>query len=208
MSSKSEERRATQKDALILAAEKRIAADGSAGLRARDLAQDVGIALGAIYNLVPDLEELRFHVTLRTLRRLDAGLEHAALSVPDSRPVDVLTAIALAYLGFARENHNLWRCIFDYQGPGGRAVPDWLMVEQKRLFQRVLTPLAQLMPRSSAEERQLFARTLFTAAHGIVDMGLQERIFAVLPEALESQLAFLLSAICHGLDPGHIAHDQ
>jgi AcrR family transcriptional regulator len=199
MSRSVDERRAQQKEALILAAERRIAAEGSAGLRARDLAQDVGIALGAIYNLVPDLVELRFHVTVRTLRRLDIALEKAASAVPPGDPVAVLIAIAHGYLGFAEDNQNLWRGTFEYLGPQSRSVPEWLVVEQTRLFQRVLAPLAILMPRTTAQERQLFAHTLFTAAHGIVDMGLQQRIFAVPKEALKGQIAFLLRAICDGL---------
>jgi AcrR family transcriptional regulator len=201
MTLKADERRSTQREALILAAEARIAANGSAGLKARDLAQDVGIALGAIYNLVPDLDELRFHVTLRTLKRLDIALEHAANDANDSRPVTVLTAIAHAYLGFAETNLHLWRSIFEHQVPADRLVPNWLMEEQTRMFQRVLAPLTELMPKSSAEERQLFAHTLFTATHGIVDMGLQQRMFAIPQTAIRGQLAFVLKVICDGLKP-------
>jgi AcrR family transcriptional regulator len=202
MTVKADERRNKQRDALIDAAEQRIAADGLSGLKARDLALDVGIALGAIYNLVPDLEELRFHVTLKTLRRLDLALEGAASRIDAKKPVAVLQAIASAYLQFARENHNLWRCIFEYQGPNSKPVPDWLMAEQTRLFARVLAPLSTLMPNATPQERQLFAHTLFTAAHGIVDMGLQQRIFAVPVAALDHQLSFLLEAISAGLSNG------
>jgi AcrR family transcriptional regulator len=200
MTVKADERRASRKQALILAAEKRIAADGTLNLRARDLAEDVGIALGAIYNLVADLDELRFHVTARTLKRLDAELASGAESAKGQKPVFVLTAIAHAYLRFARDNTKLWRSIFEYQLPADRAVPDWVVAEQTRMFQRVLAPLSELMPASSPVERQLFAQTLFTAAHGIVDMGLQQRIFAIPPAAIEAQLAFILKAICSGLD--------
>jgi AcrR family transcriptional regulator len=199
MLEKSERRREAQKEALILAAESRIAAAGTAGLKARELAQDVGIALGAIYNLVPDLIELRFLVTRRTLQRLDAALAEAEAAVSPEKPVERLIAIAHGYLRFATANHNLWRGTFEYLGPDARKVPDWLIEEQTRLFARVLAPLERLMPLAAAKERQLFAHTLFTAAHGIVDMGLQERIFAVPVEALEAQIAFLLRAICAGL---------
>jgi AcrR family transcriptional regulator len=199
MSEKLDRRRAAHLEALILAAEQRIAAEGINGLKARELAQDVGIALGAIYNLVPDLVELRFHVTRRTLQRLDAALSDVVKSAPDHQPIETLIAIAHGYLRFAEDNHNLWRGTFEYLGPESRPVPDWLLAEQIRLFQRVLAPLGELMPRATSEERQLFARTLFTAAHGIIDMGLQSRIFAVPAASLEGQLDFLLRAICEGL---------
>jgi AcrR family transcriptional regulator len=202
MSEKSERRRLDQKQALILAAERRVAAEGEAGLKARELARDVGIAVGAIYNLVPDLVELRFHVTLRTLERLDQALAEGAASAPPGDPVETLVGIARGYLAFARENHNLWRGAFAYLGPEGRVVPDWLVAVQMRLFGRVLAPLEILMPTASSEERRIFAHTLFTAAHGVIDMGLQQRIFAVPRAALEDQLTFLLRAICGGLKDG------
>ena len=41
---------------LIQAAERSIAAGGLAGLKTRELAREIGVANGAVYNLVDDME--------------------------------------------------------------------------------------------------------------------------------------------------------
>ena len=65
--SKALERREKFRESLILAAEKSIAAKGLAGLKTRDLARDIGVANGAVYNLVEDMDELILRVGSRTL---------------------------------------------------------------------------------------------------------------------------------------------
>src|SRR5689334_1534580 len=77
MASKALERRAKLRESLIVAGERRIAAGGLAGLKTRDLARDIGVANGAVYNLVEDVDELILRVGSRTLARLDAALTSA-----------------------------------------------------------------------------------------------------------------------------------
>ena len=72
--SKAEARRAALRAGLVAAAERRIAADGLGGLRARDLAAEAGCALGAIYTVFPDLDALILEVNLRTLGLFEAAL--------------------------------------------------------------------------------------------------------------------------------------
>src|SRR5262249_10067582 len=62
-------RRRKLRDALIAAAERTIEADGLRGLRARDLALRVGCAVGAIYNVFADLDDLVFAVNALTLEQ-------------------------------------------------------------------------------------------------------------------------------------------
>src|SRR5262249_62286518 len=70
--SKALERRAKQREALVAAAEKAIAAKGLGGLKSRELASEIGVANGAVFNLVDDMDELILRVGSRTLARLDA----------------------------------------------------------------------------------------------------------------------------------------
>ena len=65
------DRRQSLRDGLIAAAEQAIAAEGLAGLRARDLARQVGCALGAIYNVFADLDDLIIAANARTLAARD-----------------------------------------------------------------------------------------------------------------------------------------
>src|SRR4051812_3042441 len=111
--SKALERRAKFREALILAAEQSIAAGGLAALKTRDLAREIGVANGAVYNLVEDVDELILRVGSRTLQRLDAALTPAESNGPDA-PRETLIRIAVAFCDFAAENLELWRALFEH----------------------------------------------------------------------------------------------
>src|ERR1051325_3896482 len=59
------ERRAKQLEVLIAAAEKAIASKGLSGLKSRELAARIGVANGAVFNLVDDMDELILRVGSR-----------------------------------------------------------------------------------------------------------------------------------------------
>ena len=65
-------------------------------------------------------------------------------------------------------------------------------VDQSQLVEE---PLGKLQPHWSRERRALVARSLFSAVHGIVMLGLDERLQAVPPKSLREQVAFIVTAI-------------
>jgi len=67
-------RREAQFEALMQSAEKRICEEGVGALKARDLAADIGVALGGLYNIVADMDDLMLRLAQRTMGRLDAAL--------------------------------------------------------------------------------------------------------------------------------------
>jgi len=199
---KSEERRQIQRTALIDAAEAAILRRGLAGLRAREIAARAGCALGAIYNLVADMDELTLLVGSRTLARLDAALAGAGAAGPPGGPEAAaarLVAIAIAYCRFAGENLNLWRALFEHRMTEARPVPAWAIVEHMRLFAHVAAPLRALAPSLDPAELAVLARTLFAAVHGVVLLGVEQKTVAVPQEALERQIGRLVRLFCLGL---------
>src|ERR1043166_9714145 len=114
-------RRRKLKDALIDAAERTIESEGLRGLKARELAAEVGCAVGAIYNVVSDLDDLVYAVNARTLEQLEKTLTPAGKGPPDA--VKALTHLALAYTNFAATHTPRWRALFDHRLPAGRARP-------------------------------------------------------------------------------------
>src|ERR1043165_9587032 len=108
------ERRAKQLEDLIAAAEKAIAAKGLSGLKSRELAAEIGVANGAVFNLVDDMDELILRVGSRTLARLGAAVS-AAESESGPSPAEALVRIAVAYCDFAAENLDLWRALFEHR---------------------------------------------------------------------------------------------
>ncbi|KRE14498.1 transcriptional regulator [Bosea sp. Root483D1] len=195
-------RRERQRIQLIDAAERAIAERGLAGLKARELAQEIGCALGAIYNLVADMDELVLRVGSRTLTRLDAALSAAeGKDAPASagEAADRLVAVALAYCAFARDNLQLWRVLFEHRMTEGAIVPDWAVSEQMTMFRHILEPLSVLVPDRAEPERMLMSRTLFSAVHGVVAIGLEEKLIAVPRRDLDRQIEGLVRLVCRGL---------
>ena len=92
--------------------------------------------------------------------------------------------IAVAYCDFAAENLELWRALFEHRMAPGKPVPEWAISEQMDLFRHIYRPLAALFPKRSADELGVTARSLFSAVHGMVLLGLEQKLIAVPVEAL------------------------
>jgi AcrR family transcriptional regulator len=105
--------------ALVRAAERRIVGAGLVALKARELAEDVGCALGMIYKVFQDLDALVLAVNLNTLDMLDAALAQSDrldaaefIAKNDRGEVRTLVRLALAYFDFAADNELRWRAVF------------------------------------------------------------------------------------------------
>ena len=192
------ERREKLRESLILAAEKSIAGSGLTGLKTRDLARAISVANGAVYNLVADMDELILRVGSRTLMRLDAALTAAEGKGP-AAPDQVLVRIALAYCDFAAENLELWRALFEHRMERGKPTPEWAIEEQMDLFRHIFHPLAALFPNRSPEELSVTARSLFSSVHGMVSLGLEQKLIAVPIAVLRREIATIVKAMIIGL---------
>ncbi|MBV8765651.1 MAG: TetR/AcrR family transcriptional regulator [Hyphomicrobiales bacterium] len=198
-------RRLELKERLIGAASRLIEAHGLAGVKARALAEGAGCALGAIYTVFADLDALILAVSARTLERLEAHLDAAAVSEkPHMAPREAvrqqLVALALAYLDFAYAHRAIWRALFEHRLAEGRAVPEWMVENQSRLFRRVEALLGPLVPRLDAAQRALLARSLFSAVHGQVLLGLEEKLGVMAFATLREEVERLVFATIRGLE--------
>ncbi|MGY2048187.1 TetR/AcrR family transcriptional regulator [Methylobacterium sp. JK268] len=202
-----EERREALRGALIDAAEAAIVAGGLPGLKARDLAKAVGCALGTIYTVFPDLDALILSVNLRTLQLFERTITAVATATagggpdrPDRRAAtEDLVRLAVSYLRFAVEHRARWRALFQHRMAG--TPPAWFLREQVRLFQHIEAPLAVLRPDLDEAARALLARSLFSATHGMVSLGLDEKLMTLSEPVLRAQVETVVSAIGRGLTP-------
>lgn len=197
------DRHAALRERLIDAAERTIAANGLASLRARDLAGEVGCAVGTIYNVFEHLDELILCVGLRTLAMLDTALGAVRLARPygstEEAAVD-LVRLALAYLEFAARHTVRWRALFEHRMSEARPLPQWFVDRQHQLFAQVERPLVTLLPDLDPDARRILARTLFSAVHGIVALGLEEKLASLPFSDLRDQLTATVRAITTGRD--------
>ena len=179
---------------IIGLAEVRIAANGLAGLRARDLAHDAGCALGSLYNVFVDLDELILAVNARTLDGIDAVMSEAARGTAE----DQLRGLARVYLNFARENPQLWRALFDHRLPESRQMPDWYANKLTQLMALIGKAIHILQPHLGPQEIALRSRTLFAAVHGVVSISLDNRFIGLAAADLDHELQRFLGLLLAG----------
>lgn len=196
MAGRREEKREDLKARLIQAARNRIAREGLSNLRARDVTQDAGCALGGLYTAFADLSELVIHVNSTTLKALEESLSLA--EVRDRTPTDRLRNLAQGYLKFAAANRNLWKALFEHYPPEGSATPDWHLQEHLFLMSVIAEPLAELQPDMPVEDRAIRARTLFGAVHGVISISLEARFVGLPAERLERELDEFVLTIAAG----------
>ena len=178
------------RDTLIAHAETRIKADGLKNLRTRDLAKDAGCALGAIYNVFGDLNDLVLAVNARTFHRLGAAVAETLAQAPQNA-TQQLIVMSHAYHRFAAENFNAWRALFDIERPAGEAAPDWYLAEMGQLFAYIDAPLSVLFPDHDAQKRALLTKALFSSVHGIVLLGLDEASVGVPAAQLDEMISLI-----------------
>ncbi|WP_107495508.1 TetR/AcrR family transcriptional regulator [Thalassobius sp. I31.1] len=194
MSGKVAARKEALRVKLVDLAEAQIGKGGLRSVKARDLAKEAGCALGAIYNAFDDLQALFMAVNGRTFQRLGFAVAQSVEDV-QAGPNERLIIMSEAYLGFAAENTNLWRAMFDLEMSTDDEVPNWYLVALAGLFENISRPLSEIYPDMDAESLDLMTRSLFSSVHGIVLLGLEKRISGVPPEKIKTMISMLLSQI-------------
>ena len=79
----------------------------------------------------------------------------------------------------------------------GRTITEFYANRQEAAFRLIEAPLATLHP--TRPEIGLVARTLFSAVHGVVALGLDERIAVLKLPVLRAQLGQIVRAAVRGL---------
>ena len=192
MAKAADERRKALRDTLSDLAEVEIEENGIAAIKARPLAQAAGRSVGAIYNVFGDLEDIIIAVIGRTVRMLGQFVAQALDGKGDLPPTERLVVMSYAYLDYAAAHPRLWRALFDLQMSTDMDVPGWYLEELGRLFSYIDGPVQECFPEMSAEEVSLMTRALFSSIHGIVLLGLENRISGVPRDQIRNMIALML----------------
>jgi len=172
-----------------------IAAKGLRSLKVRDVAEAADCSIGSVYNEFGDFDGLILTVNRETVQALTARLE--AVAADD--PVRQLHGLAESYLAFAVEHANLLRSLFEHRMEDDRPFPEDILLMVMQAFALMHRPLVRLMPHSDEKEVALLSRILFSAVHGIISLGLEERMVAVPPQNLREQLSQFVDTHLAGL---------
>ena len=172
-----------------------IATKGLRSLKVRDVADAAGCSIGSVYNEFGDFDGLILTVNRQTMQALTTRL--VAVSTDD--PISQLHGLAATYLEFATTHANLLRSLFEHRMEDDRPFPDDILQMVMQAFELMYPPLVRLLPERDPQHIALLARILFSAVHGIISLGLEERMVAVPPEALRQQLAQFVDTHLAGL---------
>lgn len=172
-----------------------IAAKGLRSLKVRDVADAAGCSIGSVYNEFGDFDGVILTVNRETVQALTARLR----GVPVEDPVGQLYGLAETYLDFFAENANLLRSLFEHRMEDDRPYPDDILQMVMDAFALMHPPLVRVLPDADDVQIALLSRTLFSAVHGIISLGLEERMVAVPPQMLRQQVTQFLDAHLVGL---------
>ncbi|UFW76003.1 MULTISPECIES: TetR/AcrR family transcriptional regulator [Bradyrhizobium] len=172
-----------------------IATKGLKSLKVRDVADAAGCSVGSVYNEFGDFDGVILTVNRETVKELTVRLGQ----VPAEDPVRQLYGLAATYLEFFAEHANLLRSLFEHRMEDDRPYPDDILQMVMDAFALMHPPLVRLLPNADDVQIALLSRTLFSAVHGIISLGLEERMVAVPPQMLRQQVDQFLDAHLAGL---------
>ena len=94
---------------------------------------------------------------------------------------------------------SIFEAVVEHRLPPEKPLPDWYARDRDRLFALAEAPLASLSPNEEPPARKLRARTLFSAVHGVVLLGLEEKLAPTSSRTLEAQLREFVATMARGL---------
>ena len=148
--------------------------EGLSALNARRVASGIRAAVGTLYNLFENFDELILRLNLETLEQLER--EIAALPALPKDPEEATLVIARAYLEFTARHRNRWASVLEFKTP----LPHPLMEEFggtiSRLVAEVERALAPLFPVGAEADRRLAAAVLWTSLEGICSLTAAENL--------------------------------
>jgi len=167
-------------------------------LSLRALAREVGCAPSTLLKLYGSFSNLLQHVNIETLARLRGVIEPL---LADMAPPERLKALARAYWQFARQGAYRWQLLFDYPLAQEGELDQRQNEMIEGLFLRVEATLKEYQPALDDLEARRLSRTLWGSVHGLVQLGLNERLGYWQGEPLEVEelLDQLLATILTGL---------
>lgn len=152
---------------------------------ARQIASRIGYTPGTLYTHFANLDDIFFHVNARSLQQLRSMLQEACAE-PERSPEDVLVAMGLIYLDFARSHRYRFQAMFTPRLPESVPPPAFLQAEIDALFELLGSQLARL---AEVDETRMEegVRALWSGVHGTASLAIADQLFTPRPR-LERQI--------------------
>lgn len=156
------------------AAEKIVMEQGHNKLTARKVAQEIGYAVGTLYLVFDNLDNLILHINARTLDRIYQAMTD--IQVQNMTGEDRLIRLGQIYISFAYADPHRWALIFEHHLPDEQSLPEWFSEKITRVFAVVEDELRPLAPHLSETEIEEASRALWAGIHGVCILGITQKL--------------------------------
>lgn len=192
--------------AMALDAAREIVGEGGIrALSARKVSGRIGYAVGTLYNLFENLDDLILQLNATTLDSLDEALR----GVPTEGETEVvLKRLAGRYIAFTGDNLNLWNCLFDHRLPPEVDLPDWYAEKVGQLLDILEQAIAPLFDPDDGSARQASARVLWSSLHGICSLAHAQKLELVATDSAAALADDLISNYVAGVRANRHAGDD
>jgi AcrR family transcriptional regulator len=181
--------------ALVLeASESIVIEEGFEALKVRRIAAEIGYTVGSIYMAFKNMADLIDHINAKTLDAIAAELKQ----VQDCNIEPSIETLAIAYLGYANQNFNRWRNVFENSFSAETQTADWYQDKFDNVFALVDTQLAKLKPELSEGHRKRAARALWCGIHGICVLSLKSELDKTNIYDVEETIVLLVRSFMQG----------
>lgn len=177
--------------------------EGMAELSARKVAEKSSCALGSLYTVFGNLNDLQLHVNAAILSRLYDVLEKTATDAikTNSSLKSVFLALGFAYIKFGQENTTLWKALFEYLP--SESLPPWYSTRARTGIYQLALRLATTYGLEEEEVKRLIG-FFWSSIHGISAILLNRKMEMVAELFGEDYLSKYVEFSLQGLfKPGH-----
>lgn len=158
-----EKREALRLD-LLQAARELVTREGFANLSIRKITQTVGCAVGMVYAVFEDFDDLAYQMNAITLRALYQRL--FAIARKSSNPTNAAVEMGRAYTQFSKDHPHLFRGVFEHIPAADKTRPEWYQQEVDALFALLENTIQPLFGDNSRKAARA-SRVLWAGLHGI-----------------------------------------
>ena len=154
-------------------------AEGLRALNARRVAGAIGVAVGTLYNLFENFDELVLCLNLETLEEL--ATRFAGHPVLPKDPTEGALMLARTYLDFTGAHRHRWAAVLDFSPEHELRAMDELRATISRLIAEVERALAPVFAPGAESDRRLAAAVLWTSLEGISALSAGDSLRMVAP---------------------------
>jgi AcrR family transcriptional regulator len=171
--------------------------EGAKALNARRVASEIGVAVGTLYNLFANFDEIVLHLNLETLEDLERSFAaHRALPKDPAAATEIL---ANTFLDFTAKHRHQWAAVLEFKTEHKLPILADLRAVVARLASHVEQALAPLFPAGAEQERRLAAAVLWTSLEGIGALSGGGHSRLVAPASARDMAASLIANYVAGL---------